>query len=322
MKHILVAGLLLTTLIASAPSISAPYPTKPVKLIVGFPAGGPADFVARLIAGQLTKTLGQQVIVDNRPGAGGTTGAALAAKAPADGYTLFLGTTGTLASAPSLNPHLNYDPAKAFAPISLLITSPYLVVVNTGIPAQSLQELISLAKSRPGELNFGSAGSGNTTHIAGEMFKTAAGVTITHIPYKGAAPALVDLLAGRIQIMFGTPESFVTHLKSGKLRALAVTSSRRISQLPSVPTTGEAGLPGFEMNIWYGLVAPAGTSPEIVKRLNAEVQRAIATREVQAALIDHGYEPTSNSPEEFSALIRRDTSKWAQIVKVSGAKLD
>jgi tripartite-type tricarboxylate transporter receptor subunit TctC len=322
MKVILVAGMMLATLIAPAPGISARYPTKPVKLIVAFPPGGPADFVARLIAGQLSKTLGQQVIVDNRPGAAGTTGAALAASAPADGHTLFLGTTSTLASAPSLNPHLNYDPAKALAPISLLITSPYLVVVNSGIPAQSLQELISLAKSRPGELNFGSAGSGHTTHIAGEMFKIAAGVDITHIPYKGAAPAMVDLLAGRIQIKFDLPGSFSAHLKSGKVRALAVTSSRRFSQLPNVPTTDEAGLPGFEMTIWIGLVAPAGTSPEIVKRLNSEVRKASATKEVHDALVHQGFEPTVNSPEEFASLIKLDGAKWARAVKASGAKIE
>lgn len=323
MTKLLMAGAILVALTTAITCISAPYPTKPIKLIVAFPPGGPADFVARLIARQLSKALGQQVIVDNRPGAGGTIGAALAASSPADGHTLFLGTTGTLASAPSLYPNLAYDPAKSFAPISLVITAPFIVVVNAGLPAQSLQELIGLAKSKPGDLNFGSAGSGNPAHIAGEMFKIAAGVNLVHVPYKGSAAALLDLLAGRIQVMFDLPASFTSFMQSGKLRALAVASPRRFSQLPNVPTTTEAGLPGYEISsIWFGLIAPADTPAEIVKRLNAEVRKAVAMKEVYDALSNQGFEPSVNSPEEFAALIKRDAAKWAQTVKMSGATID
>lgn len=322
MRTLWMVGTLLVVLGAMPACIAAPYPTKPVKLIVAFPPGGPADSVARLIAGQLSKTLGQQVIVDNRPGAGGTIGAALAANSPADGYTLFLGTTGTLASAPSLYPNLGYDPVKTFAPISLIITSPFLVVIHSGVPAKSLRELIALAKSKPGDLNFGSAGSGHPLHIAGEMFKMTAGVELVHVPYKGAAPALLDLLAGRIQIMFDQPASFASHMQSGKLRALAVASPRRIPQLPDVPTTAEAGLPGYEVSIWFGLVSPAGTPAEIVKRLNTEVRKAVATKEIHDALANQGFEPSVNSPEEFAALIHLDGAKWARAVKLSGAKID
>jgi tripartite-type tricarboxylate transporter receptor subunit TctC len=322
MKEIFVAALMLTTLITSVPCLSAPYPIKPIKLIVAFPPGGPTDFVARLIAGQLSKTLGQQVIVDNRPGAGGTTGATLAAGAPADGYTLFLGTTATLASAPSLYPNLAYHPVKSFTPISLLITAPFIVAVNADLPAQSLQELNALAKSKPGSLNFGSAGNGHPLHIAGEMFKIAAGVDLVHVPYKGSAPALVDLLAGRIHIMFDQPGSFTSFLQSGKLRALAVASPRRHSRLPSVPTAAEAGLPGYEINVWFGLVAPARTPPEIVRLLNAEVRKAISTNEVFDALANQGFEPALNSPEEFASLIKLDGAKWARAIKLSGVKID
>ncbi|MFN0040397.1 MAG: Bug family tripartite tricarboxylate transporter substrate binding protein [Burkholderiales bacterium] len=312
----------LVALIASPICESASYPAKPVKLIVAFPPGGPTDSVARLIAGQLSKTLGQQVIVDNRPGAGGTIGAALAAKSPADGYTLFLGTTGTLASAPSLYPNLGYHPVKSFVPISLVITAPFVVVVHAKVPAQSLQELISLAKSKPGDLNFGSAGNGHPLHIAGEMFKIAAGVDLVHVPYKGTAPALPDLLAGRIQIMFDVPATFTSFLQSGQLRALAVAGPRRIPQLPDVPTTAEAGLPGYEVSAWFGLVAPAGTPAEIVKRLNAEVRKAVAMKEIHDALANQGLEPSVNSPEEFTALIKLDGAKWARAVELSGAKID
>ncbi len=322
MKALWVVGTFLVALGAMPVCVAAPYPAKPVKLIVSFPPGGPADFVARLIAGKLSQALGQQVIVDNRPGAGGTLGAALAANSPADGHTLFLGTTGTLASAPSLYPNLGYDPGKSFALISLVTTAPFLVVVHSEVPAHSLQQLIALARSKPGDLNYGSAGNGHPLHIAGEMFKMIAGVDLVHVPYKGAAPALLDLLAGRIQVMFDQPASFASYMQSGKLRALAVACPRRIPQLPNVPTTAEAGLPGYEVSIWFGLVAPAGTPVEIVRRLNMEVRKAVATKEVQETLLSQGFEPTVSSTEEFVALMGRDAAKWAQTIKRSGAKID
>lgn len=310
-------------LLGMTPFCSAgPYPSKPIKLIVGFPAGGPADYAARLIGTKLAEALGQPVIVDNRAGAGGTIGAEAAAKSPGDGYTLFWGSTGTLASAPSLYPNLGYDPVKSFAPISRVINGPFLVVVNASVPANSLRELIDLAKTQPGKLNYGSGGNGGPPHIAAEMFKVAAGVNLVHVPYKGMAPALPDLLAGRIDLIFDLPATWLPHIRTGKIKALAVAGPRRLLQLPNVPTTAEAGLPGYEISVWFGLVAPADTPIEIVRRLNVEVQKALAIKEVQDSFSNQGFEPAGSSPEEFAALIRRDGAKWANAVKASGAKID
>lgn len=301
---------------------SAQYPTKPIKLIVAFPPGGPTDIVGRLMAQKLSEALGQLVIVENRPGAAGTIGAEAAAKAPGDGYTLLLGTTGTLASAPSLYPNLGYDPVKSFAPISLVISAPFLVVVHPSVPADSLRELIDLAKAKPGQLNFGSGGNGHPLHIAGEMFKMTANVDLVHVPYRGTAPALIDLLTGRIQVMFEQLAAFRPHLQSGKLRALAVASPRRLTQLPMVPTTAEAGLPGYEVSVWFGLVAPKGTPNDVVERLNSEVQKALTITEVREALSNQGFEPSGSSPEEFSTLIGAESARWSRAVGASGAKLD
>lgn len=301
---------------------SAQYPSKPIRLIVPLPPGGPVDNVGRIIAQQLSEGLGQPVVVENRPGAAGTVGAEAAAKSPSDGYTLLLGSTGTLASAPSLNPNLGYDPVRSFAPISLLASGPYLVVVHSSVPANSLRELIEFARSRPGQLNFGSAGTGNPLHIAGEMFKTAAGVNLVHVPYKGAAPALTDLIAGRIQIMIANAENFSPAIQTGKIRVLAVAGPKRLPQLQNVPTAAEAGLPDYEVSSWFGLLAPRGTPGDIVRRLNAEVSRALAMKEVQDSLLNRGLEPAGGSPEQFSAFIGSESAKWSRAVKASGAKLD
>ena len=302
--------------------VSAQYPAKPIKLIVPFPPGGPTDIVGRFMAQKFTEALGQPVIVENRPGAAGTIGAEAAAKSPGDGYTLLLGTTGTLAVAPGFYPNLGYDPGKSFAPVSLVTKAPFLVVVHTSVPADSLRALIDLAKSKPGQLNFGSGGNGHPLHIAGEMFKIAASVDLVHVPYKGTAPALADLLAGRIQVMFEQIAAFRPHLQSGKLKALAVAAPRRLAQLPLVPTTAEAGLPGYEVSTWFGLVAPKGTPNDVVARLSAEVQKFLTTTEVRDALSNQGFEPTGSSPEEFATLIGADGAKWSRAVKASGAKLD
>lgn len=306
----------------SAATLAQAYPSKPLKLLVPFPAGGVPDIVGRVIAQALAQGLGQPVLVDNRAGAAGTVGLEAGAKSPADGYTLVLGTTGTLASAPSLYPSLGYDPIKSFAPISLLITAPFLVVVHPSMPANSLRELIDFAKSKSGQLNFGSAGSGGPPHIAGEMFKSAAGVDIVHVPYKGLPTAVTDLLTGRIQIMFNQLAPFQSHIDAGKLRALAVAAPSRVRQLPSVPTAAESGLPGYEVSIWFGLLAPSGTPNDVIKRLNAEVLKALATKEVQNSLSAQGFEPSASSPEQFSALIVHETAKWSRAIKASGAKLD
>ncbi len=322
MKRFLMAGTLLATLSIPSICVSAPYPTKPIKLIVAFQAGGAPDIVGRVIAQKLSEALSQPVIVENRPGAGGTIGAAVAAKSTGDGYTLFLGTTGTLASAPSLYANLGYDPLKSFTPISLVIKAPFLVLAQASVPVNSLEDLIGLAKSKPGQLNYGSGGNGGPPHIAGEMFKAAAHVDLVHVPYKGLASALSDLLTGRIDLVFDVPAMWLSHVRSGKLKALAVASPKRIPQLPNVPTTAEAGLPVYEVSIWFGLLAPAGTSDEIVRRLNVEVRKILAKKEVHDTFSNQGFEPSGSSPGEFATLIKNDGTKWSQAVKLSGAKVD
>ena len=300
----------------------AQYPNRPIKLLIPFPPGGPTDIVGRLTAQKLTEGLGQPVVVENRPGASGTLGAEIVAKAPADGYTLLLGTTGTLASAPSLIPNLGYDPTRSFAPISQLTNGVFLVVVNASLGVDSLQELIALARAKPGQLAFGSGGNGHPLHIAGEMFKAAASVDLLHVPYKGTAPALTDLLAGRTQVIFEQSAALLPHIRTGKLTALAVAGPTRLSQLPDVPTSAEAGLPGYEVSAWFALVAPADTPREVIARLNGEIRRGLATRELQEALARHGIDPVTGSPEELAALIVADGAKWARAVKLSGARLD
>jgi tripartite-type tricarboxylate transporter receptor subunit TctC len=298
------------------------YPVKPVRLIVPFPPGGNTDIVGRLIADKLSASLGHQVYVENRGGAGGTIGAEAAAKAPNDGYTLFFSTTGTLASAPSMQSNLRYDPVKDFAPIGTLANAPVVVLVRDDLPAKSLQELIALAKAKPGMLKFGSAGTGHFVHIAGEMFKSAAGVEMLHVPYKGVSQALVDMLGGRIDVMFDAPAQYEPHLKSGKVRALAVATKKRLSRLPDVATTAEAGLPGYLLASWFGLAAPAGTPGEIVKRVNADVQKALAAPEVIETMAKLGLEPGGGTPGQYAAMIVEDLAQWRAAVKRAGIKIE
>jgi tripartite-type tricarboxylate transporter receptor subunit TctC len=298
------------------------YPARPVKLIVPFPPGGNTDIVGRLIAQKLTDSMGQQVYVENRGGAGGTIGAEVAAKSAPDGYTLFFATTGTLAAAPSLQPDLRYDPVNAFTPISTLANAPVVVIVGASLPASSLQELIQMAKAKPGQLKFGSAGTGHFVHLAGEMFKTAAGVDLLHVPYKGVNPALTDMLGGRIDLMFDAAAQYEPHLQSGKLRALAVAHSKRLARLPNVPTTAEAGLPGYELSSWFGLAAPAGTPTDVVVRLNAEVLKALSTQDAIQTLGKLGLEPSGSSPQQYGSMIVDDLARWRQAVKAAGIKLE
>ena len=298
------------------------YPAKPVKLIVPFPPGGNTDIVGRLIAQKLSDGLGQQVYVENRGGAGGTIGAEAAAKSAADGYTLFFATTGTLASAPSLQPDLRYDPVKGFAPISTLANAPVVVLAAADVPARTLKELVDAARAKPGQLKFGSAGTGHFVHLAGEMFKIAAGVDMLLVPYKGVNAALTDMLGGRIELMFDAPAQYEPHLQSGKVRALAVASSKRLARLPDVPTTAEAGLPGYELASWFGLAAPAGTPAEAIARVNAEVLKALAAQDVVQTLNKLGLQPAGSSPQQYAAMISEDLEKWRRAVKAAGIKLD
>jgi tripartite-type tricarboxylate transporter receptor subunit TctC len=298
------------------------YPNHAIRLIVPFPAGGTTDILARDVAKKLTDTLGQAVVVDNRPGAGGNIGADIVAKAAPDGYTLLMGTVGTHAINPSLYAKMPYDHVKDFVPVVLVAGVPNVLVVNPSVPINSVADLIKLAKAKPGTINFASSGSGTSIHLSGELFKTMAGVDMTHVPYKGSSPALTDLMGGQVQIMFDNLPSSLALIKSGKLRAVAVTSLKRAPTLPDVPTIAESGLPGFEASSWFGILAPAGTPAPIIARLNAEVNKYLQSPEGNEQLLAQAAEVAGGPPEKFVAHIRAETDKWAKVVKASGAKVD
>ncbi|OGA94962.1 MAG: hypothetical protein A3G27_15770 [Betaproteobacteria bacterium RIFCSPLOWO2_12_FULL_66_14] len=298
------------------------YPVKPLRLIVGFPPGGPTDIVARIVAQKMSAGLGQQVFVDNRAGAAGTVGADAVAKAPGDGYTLLLGTISMLGLAPSTFPNLPYDPRKAFAPVSQLTNAYFVIAANAAAVPGTMKEFIAQAKSSPGKFNFASNGAGNITHIAGEMFNSLVGTKLIHVPYKGTAPAALDVAAGRAHIQFDVLTAFQQHMQAGKIRALAVAAPRRDPQLPDVPTTAEAGLPDFVLSAWFGLVATAGTPDQAVRRLNGEVVKALAAADVRATLAKLGLEPAGGTPEQFAALIARENARWPKIVKAAGLKFE
>ena len=312
----------LVLLLVAGSALAQPYPARPVKLIVPFPPGGNTDIVGRLIAQKLSDGFGQQVYVENRGGAGGTIGAEAAAKSPNDGYTLFFSTTGTLASAPSMQPNLRYDPIKDFAPITTLANAPVVVTIAAPLPPKTLRELIQLAKAQPGTLKFGSAGTGHFVHIAGEMFKSAAGVDMLHVPYKGVAQALTDLLGGRIDLMFDAFAQYEPHLQSGKLRALAVANPTRLERLPDVPTTAEAGLPEYQLASWFGLAAPAGAPREAIERVNAETRNALAMADMRESLAKLGLEPGGSTPQDYATMIADELGKWRAAVKAAGIKLE
>jgi tripartite-type tricarboxylate transporter receptor subunit TctC len=298
------------------------YPAKPIRIVVPFPPGGATDILARDVAQKLSEAWGQQVIVDNRPGAGGNIGSELVAHSAPDGYTLEMGTVGTHAINASLYARMPYDHVKDFAPVILVAGVPNVLVVNPAVPANSVAELIAYAKANPGKLNFASSGNGTSIHLSGELFKVMAGVQMTHIPYKGSAPAMQDLLGGQVQLMFDNLPPSLPQIKAGKVRALAVTSLTRAPALPDVPTVAEAGLPGFEASSWFGILAPAGTPPAIVARLNAEIAKWLATPEAKEKLSKQGANAAGGTPEDFAKHIAAETAKWAKVVKDSGAKID
>jgi len=312
---------LATTAFAQAPAPAPAYPTKPVKLVVPYPPGGPTDIVARLVAQKLSDAMGQQFIIDNRPGAGGNPGAELVARSPADGYTLVVATTAH-AINPSLFKNLGYSLSKDFAPVSQLTSGPLVIVANPQLPAKNVAELIALAKAKPGELNFASSGNGQSTHLSAELFAAMAGVKMNHIPYKGSAPALTDTMGGQTQLMFDTMLSAMPHVKAGKLKALAVTSATRSPVAPDLPTVAESGLPGYEAIAWNGLLAPAGTPPEVLARLSAELKKVLAAPDVKDKFEAQGFAASWNSPEDFGRFMTAEVDKWAKVVKVSGAKVD
>ncbi len=301
---------------------AAQYPNKPVKLIVPFIAGSAPDVLARNVAERLGARLGQAVVIENRGGAGGNVGAEFAAKQPADGYTLMLATSSHLVN-PILYGKVGYDPVKDFAPVALLIRMPSLMIVPNDSPAKTVGELIALAKSKPGQMNYGSGGNGSQAHLAGAMFKSSAGIDVVHVPYKGAPEIVASMLSGQTQVAFPTFSTALPQVKGGKLRGLAVTSAKRNPQLPEVPTLLESMPNGFDLEAWFGLWAPAGTPPDILKKLNADVLAVLSDPEFRAKLAADGSEVVlGGSPDEFSGYVRSETDKWARVVKESGAKVE
>ena len=298
------------------------YPDKPIRVIVPVPAGGTPDVVARMVAPGLSTLLGQQLVIDNRGGAGGLIGAELAAKAIPDGYTLFFSSPGSLTILPHLQKQVAYDALKDFAPISLVSIGPFLLITHPSVPARTVKELIALARAEPGKLNYASAGNGAANHLAMELFKSMAGVNVTHVPYKGAPQAVTDLIGGSVNLMFNSIPPVLQHIKTGRLRLLGVASAKRSPQLPDVPTISEAGVPGYEAITWFGLLAPAKTPKAIIGRLNDVMVKVVHAPDLKSQLEIQGYDPVGSSPEAFAAFIRAESEKYAKVVKFSGAKVD
>jgi tripartite-type tricarboxylate transporter receptor subunit TctC len=307
---------------AAAGNALAAFPDKPIRLIVPFPAGGAGDFMARGMAQRLAAELGGQIIIDNRGGAGGSTAAEAAARAAPDGHTLFFGTMGTQAINPALYPKLRYDPLKDFVPVGLTHITPRVLVVHASVAAKSIAELVALARARPGALTYGSAGSGSSSHLSGALFAAQAGVSMLHVPYKGSAPLLTDVLAGRIDMTFDSFTIYEEHIKAGRVRALGVTSKQRLAALPNVPAIAESGLKDYDVSNWLGVLAPAGTPQDIVAILHGALARAMATPALRQQLGALGIEAMQGSPGEFATLMRSEIPKWAEIVKKSGATAD
>jgi tripartite-type tricarboxylate transporter receptor subunit TctC len=309
-------------LLAATPALAQTWPNRPLRLVVPFPAAGTTDIIAREVAAELAKSLGQQVVVDNRPGAGGNVGSDIVAKAAPDGYTLVMGTVGTHAINSSVYSKMPYDPVKDFAPVTLVAAVPNVLEVNNALPVRSVKDLIAYARANPGKLNFASSGNGTSIHLSGELFKAMAGVDMLHIPYKGSSPAITDLIADQAQLMFDNLPSSIGFIKSGQLRAIAVTTLNRSAALPDIPTINESGVPGFEASSWFGVLAPAGTPKEIVNRLHDDIVKALNTPALKKSMQAQGAEPVGDTPEQFAEHIRTEIAKWAKVVKQSGAHID
>jgi tripartite-type tricarboxylate transporter receptor subunit TctC len=307
---------------AAAHAFAQGYPTKPVRLIVPYPPGGGNDTLGRLFAAKLGERMGQPFVVENRPGAGTMIGTEAAAKSAPDGYTILLSSIATHALSPNLYSRVPYDPIKDFTPITLLGIAPTVLVISPDVPAKSLQELVALAKSKPGQLAYASGGNGTPPHINAEVFKAVAGVDLLHVAYKGGGPALTDLIAGRVHVMLDTAASAMPHVRAGKLRALALSASKRSPEYPELPTFVEAGLPQYDTNAWYSMHAPAGTPGEIVRRLNVELVAILKDPDILTRFKQLSTEPVGNSPEEFATFVRRELDKYARVIKAAGIKLD
>ena len=305
----------------AAAAFAQGYPAKPVKVVVPYPPGGPTDIVARVVSQKLSEQTGQQFLVENRPGAGGNIGAEAVAKSPADGYTLLVATTAH-AINPSLFKSLSYQLLKDLVPVSQLTSGPLVIVVNPALPAKSVAELIALAKAKPGTLNFASSGNGQSTHLSAELFNSMAGVKMNHVPYKGSAPALTDVMGGQAALMFDTMLSAMPHVKSGKLKALAVTSAKRSPAAPDLPTVAESGLPGYEAIAWNNLLAPAGTPKDVIAKLSAELKKVLDQPDVKERFGAQGFAAAWTTPETSTAFMQSEVEKWAKVVKASGATMD
>lgn len=319
MLRLILAAALATANLTCAQTTA--YPTKTVRLIVALVAGGPTDLLARLIAQPVGERLGQHMIVDNRPGAGGNIGAEMVAKSPPDGYTLFMGTSGPMSINVSVYPKLGYHPVRDFAPIVLAASAPFAVVVHPSLPVSNIKGLIALVKSKPGQLNYGAV-PGNAAHLATELFKSSANLDMTFIPYKGAAPANTDLVAGQIQLSFASTPGAMPFVKAGRLKALAISSAKRIAKLPNLPTISESGVPGYEAVVWYGIVAPAKTPTEIIARIYKESAAVLQDRVTRGKMEDQDFVPTVLGPEQFGMHIRSEIEKWGKVVKATGAQLN
>jgi len=315
MKYGHLAAILVLALTLATTVSAQGYPSKPIRFVVPYAPGGNTDILARLLGQKLSEAWGQQVIIDNRPGAAGTVGAELVARAPADGYTLIMGSFGNIIVANSLYKNLKYDPFRDFASIALVSLPPGILVENPAVPAQNVRELIAYAKSNPGRLNYGSPGSGAWNHLFFELFNASAGISIVHVPYKGIAPAVVDLLGGQVQLAISAFPTALPHIRSGKLRALAVTSAKRSGLMADVPTVAESGLAGYEAAGWFGVLAPAGTPPAVVAKLNAEINRILELPEVKASLASDGAEPAGGTPAQMTESARAASAKWSKLIR-------
>ena len=298
------------------------YPSKPIRMIVPSAPGSGPDIMARAIGQKLTEALGQAIVIDDKPGAGGIIGSEAAAKAPPDGYTLIMSNAGAHTVNPGLYAKLPYDPVKDFAPVTLVALAPNILIVHPTLPVRNVKDLIALATAKPGELTFGSGGNGSTAHLSGEMFKPMAGINIVHIPFKGSPAAVIGVIAGQIALAIPNIPPALPHVRSGKLKALAVTTAKRAAGVPDLPTVAEAGLPGYEATAWFGVLAPAATPPQIIARLNAAIVKIAHAREMQERLTAEGADAVGNTPEQFAQIIKSDIAKWAKVIKASGARAD
>jgi tripartite-type tricarboxylate transporter receptor subunit TctC len=322
MKYLTIPATLISGALIAAPVAAQSYPTKPLRLVVPQAPGGGNDAIARMIGNKLTQNMKQQVVVDNRAGAGGLIAAEHVAKSPPDGYTLLLGNVATLTIIPNVQKNVPYDPFKDFEPVSLIASAPLLVVVHPSLPVSSVKQLIALAKAKPGQLNYASNGVGSSTHLATELFKVMTGTNMTHIPYKGLSPATTDLLSGQVEVMFSSAVAMLPHVKGGRLRAVAMTGSTRSKAIPEVPTVAEAGVKDYEAGSWYGILVPARTDKAVVDTLSREIAAAVRSAEIQERLNNEAVIPVGGTPAQFAAHIKKEHARVAQVVKSSGAKFE